>query len=349
MQTDQSQIQNHKSKIHFGVIGCGWVARDYVVPAIAKSLNAQLVALCDLDCKNYDQILPADQNVFRSTNLDEFLAVPNLQAVYIATPNNSHRFLTEACAIAGKHVLCEKPMATNYKDAVAMVEACRANDVQYATAFDQRFQARHLKLRELVANNALGKITAAKIHYACWLPPEWAANNWRIDREKAGGGAFIDLAPHGIDLLQFLLGEEITDFSCFLQQKVFDYPVDDGAVAIGRFAHGALATLNVAYNCPENFPRRTLEIIGTKAMAIATNTMGQTSGGNLFLIEANGEQREIFVDASDDISPFRRQIEVFSLCLLEEKRFPFAPERDLTTMRILDKVNKLQGHGDTES
>ncbi len=96
--------------------------------------------------------------------------------------------------------------------------------------------------------------------------------------------------------------------------------------------------MNVAYNCPDNFPRRTLEIIGTKAMAIATNTMGQTPGGGLHLIDDKGERTEIRVAEADDVSPFRRQIEVFSDCLLNEKPFPFAPERDLATMKILDSV-----------
>lgn len=334
----QSEIQNLKSKIGWGVIGCGWVARDYAIPAILESRNARLVALCDLDCKNYASVSPENLELVRTTDLNEFLAAPNLEAVYIATPNNSHRVLTERCAQAKKHVFCEKPMATNYGDAARMVEVCAANNVQYATAFDQRFHARHLKLRELIANGALGKSTVAKIHYACWLPADWATDNWRVNREIAGGGAFIDLAPHGIDLLQFLLDDEIVEYKAFLQTTVHGYAVDDGAVAIGRFDGGALLMMNVAYNCPDAFPRRTLEIVGTKAMAIATNTMGQTPGGNLYLIDDTGERTEISVEEADDVSPFRRQIEVFSGCLLNEKPFPFAPARDLATMRILSEA-----------
>ncbi|MDQ3714232.1 MAG: Gfo/Idh/MocA family oxidoreductase [Acidobacteriota bacterium] len=121
----QSKIQNPKSKINIGVIGCGWVARDYAIPAIMESENVRLVALCDLDCKNYEAIAPGDESVFRTTDLDEFIAAANLDAVYIATPNDSHRFLTEKCAAAGKHVLCEKPMATNYADATAMVRLAK--------------------------------------------------------------------------------------------------------------------------------------------------------------------------------------------------------------------------------
>jgi predicted dehydrogenase len=324
-----------KSKLGFGVIGCGWVARDYAIPAIIESENARLVALCDLDYKNYQAISPGDENIFRTTDVEDFLAAANLDAVYIATPNDSHRFLTEKCAAAGKHVLCEKPMATNYADAFQMTEVCELFGVQYATAFDQRFQARHLKLKELIDADAFGVITTVKIHYACWLPADWCADNWRIDKKVAGGGAFIDLAPHGIDLSQFLLGEPIVEFVCFTQNRVHDYAVDDGAVGIGKFAGGALLSMNVAYNCPDEFPRRTLEIIGTEAMATAMNTMGQTAGGSLFLTDKTGARNEIQITEADDVSPFRRQIEVFSECLLGEKPFPFSPEQDLATMRIV--------------
>ena len=335
---NKSPISNRKSQIGFGVVGCGWVARDYAIPAITESENARLVALCDLDGVNYEAIAPNDESVFRTTDFDEFLAAANLDAVYIATPNDSHRFLTEKSAAAGKHVLCEKPMATRFEDALRMTEVCASFGVQYATAFDQRFQARHLKLKELIEAGVFGAITAVKIHYACWLPADWRADNWRIDPRRAGGGAFIDLAPHGIDLSQFLLGEPIVEFACYTQTRVHDYAVDDGAMAIGKFASGALLSMNVAYNCRDEFPRRTLEIIGTEAMATAANTMGQTAGGTLILIDKTGGRNEVLIDEADDVSPFRRQIETFSDCLLQRRPFPFSPERDLATMRIIAAV-----------
>ena len=351
-QSNKFNIQNPKSKIGFGVIGCGWVARDYGIPAIIKAVNTKLVAVCDTNYENLISITAENEKLLRTMDLDEFLSAENLDAVYIATPNDSHRFLTEKCAAAGKHVLCEKPMATTFQDAAAMVEVCEKFGVNYATAFDQRFHAHHLKLKELIKNDVLGTISVVKIHYACWLPADWCADNWRVDAKIAGGGAFIDLAPHGIDLAQFLIGEKLTDFACFFQRKIHGYAVDDGAVLIGKFANETLFSLNVAYNCADEYPRRTLEIIGTKAMATAKNTMGQTAGGELILIKNKGERAEIEVEKADDISPFRRQIEVFAECLLNEKPFPFAPAQDLATMRILAdaaEMNKkfltTDGHG----
>lgn len=333
------RILDSKSKLNFGVIGCGWVARDYGIPAILEASNTDVIAVCDANEKNL-QSVAKNENLRRTTNLNDFLQIENLDAVYIATPNDSHRLLTEKCARAGLHILCEKPMATTYADAEAMTVVCAENNVQYATAFDQRFQARHLKLKNLVEGGELGMISAVKIHYACWLAADWCADNWRIDAQRAGGGAFIDLAPHGIDLAQMLLGDSLTDFACFFQTAIHDYAVDDGAVAIGKFAGGALLSLNVAYNCPDEYPRRTLEIIGSEKMAIATNTMGQTPGGKLMLIDKTGKQEEIFIDEIEDYSPFRRQIEDFAQCVLTNTPFQFSPSKDLVTMQIIEDAIK---------
>ena len=327
--------------LKWGLIGCGWVARDYVAPALQNAPSAQLIALCDPDTSAMERIHAPD--AARFCDAHEFWKAP-FEAVYIATPNHLHRPLTEAAARAGKHVLSEKPMATSEGDARAMVEACEQAGVVYATAFDQRFHDAHRKLRALISAGELGEVTAIRIHYACWTPPDWVPptqtghDNWRVDPLRAGGGAFIDLAPHGLDLSQFLLGEELVEVRCFFQKRVFGSSVDDGAALIGRFPSGTLLTHNVAYNCPDNFPRRRLEVIGTRAMAILTNTMGQTPGGEFRLINAeNGAVR--FVEL-DDVSPFQHSVEAFSRALIEDEEFPFSPSRDLHTMRLLDEAQR---------
>ena len=329
--------------VQWGIVGCGWVARDYVAPAMVASSTAHLKAACDPDPAALSRIANHATGIARHASLADFLATPGLEAVYVATPNHLHRSIVEAAARAGKHILCEKPMATSLADAEAMVAACRENGVRYATAFDQRFQARHRRLRELVRKGRLGEITAVRVHYACWTPADWSPpategthDNWRVDPARAGGGAFIDLAPHGLDLAQMLLGEPLVETKCFLQRRVFDYPVDDGAALIGRFRSGSLLLLNVAYNCPDHFPRRTLEIIGTRTMAVAERTMGQTPGGSLQLIDAaSGTMETVEISPDEDVSPFAAGIETFSRCLRSGEPFPYPPEHDLHTMRLL--------------
>ena len=318
----------------WAVAGCGWVARDFVIPAILAARDCRLLAVHDVSPIALDGLPRTAANYDR---LADMLAHPGVDAVYVATPNHLHEAITVACAQAGKHVLCEKPMAPTHIAAARMVEACEAAGVVYATAFDQRFHAAHRTLQRMVEEGALGTVTQARIHYACWVGADWAADNWRVDPARAGGGAVIDLAPHGLDLLSFILDDRITALTAMLQRRVHAYPVDDGGVLTARFASGALASLHVAYNCPERLPRRRLEIIGTEAMAQADDTMGQTRGGSLRLIDAaTGTARAIALD--DDRNPFEVQIEAFADRVLTGAPFPGTPERDLELVGLLEEA-----------
>ena len=110
---------------------------------------------------------------------------------------------------------------------------------------------------------------------------------------------------------------------------------------LARTAGGALVQLHVAYNCPETLPRRRLEVVGTKAQAVALDTMGQVAGGRLSLIDANdGEFHEVTVpDAAR--SPFVGQVEAFASCLLDRRAFPFAAAADLRLMRLVEQASAM--------
>ena len=335
--TDRAAV----SVVGWGLVGCGWVASDYVAPAIVAACNGQLLGIFDPDAEAMERLVLRSAGLAsRPTlhaSLDGLLADPAVRAVYIATPNHLHEPITRACARAGKAVLCEKPMATTLAAAEAMVVAAEAAGVPFATAYDQRFHPAHRLIRAWVAEGRLGTVTQARLHYACWLPGDWSGDNWRVDPARAGGGAMIDLAPHGVDLLEVLLGDEWEELFALKQRKVHNYAVDDGAILAGRMRGGALATLHVAYNCPERFPRRTLELIGTRAMLVATDTMGQTPGGQLALIDAEtGARVERSFAEDPSQSPFKAQVEAFAASVLAGQAFPFPPRRDLKNFALLE-------------
>ena len=354
--------------VRWAVVGCGWVASDYIIPAIADSLNGKVVALCDVSAdavrnalqgamkhafddasdRTFDVALDNDvvthamverdpMPIYSFTSLDELLRFGEFDAVYIATPNVYHAEIAVACAQSGKHVLCEKPMATCVTDARRMVDACLSANVSYATAYDQRYHPAHVALRACVARGDLGVITQARIHYACWLAPDWHADNWRIDPALAGGGAVLDLAPHAIDLLESVLGDTWTTLVALTQHRVHSYVVDDGAVLAGRFASDALGLLQVAYNCSETYPRRTLEVIGTRAHALAIDTMGQTPGGRLTLTLAKtGETLGIPFDHQR--SPFIGTVETFSENILNHRVDTNSGQSDLRLFALLEQA-----------
>ena len=325
----------HANTLSWGVVGFGWVARDYAAPGILAA-GGHIAAVCDPSPEARDAA--ASLGATPCAALPELLAQPGIDAIYVATPNHLHRPAVEATAAARLPVLCEKPMAATLADAEAMAAAVRRAGILYGTAFDQRHHPAHQAMRDAVASGLIGKVTAVRIAYCCWVDAGWTADNWRADPARAGGGALMDLAPHGLDLVHFLTGEPLAEVAALTQARVQEYTVDDGAVLVGRTTGGVLAQMHVSYNCPEALPRRRLEVLGTRGQLCARDTMGQTPGGSVtFTDGATGEERPLPV--SDLLaSPFARQMAAFGLAVAGGDRTPFDIERDLGQMRLLDRA-----------
>ena len=290
-----------------GIVGFGWVARDYMWPAILAHPGAELRAVVSVRPEDFAG-LPEEVACYDS--VPTMLAGTPLDAVYVASPNHLHREHAVACLRAGLDVLCEKPLARDPGEAAAMCAAAGESNRKLVTAYDQRHHPAHVVMREWIAAGRLGTITQARIDYACWVPAGWSTDNWRVDPERAGGGAVIDLAPHGLDLLETLLDDEIEALHCFTQRAVHEYAVDDGGVLSARFACGAVAAITVGYNRPEVLPRRRLEITGTRGMLLAENTMGQVGGGSLRFLSAEAEaEAEVLTFA--DTGPFYGLLDAF--------------------------------------
>ena len=325
--------------IGWGIVGYGWVARDFMAPAIAQG-GDRLVAVCDASPASRAAAQAAGARVH--ANLDRFLAEPEVEAVYVATPNHLHRGPVEALAAAGKAVLCEKPMAASLADAEAMAAAVARTGILYGTAFDQRHHPGHRAMRDAIREGRLGTVTALRIVYACWLDRAWTSlpdqANWRIDPAQAGGGALMDLAPHGLDLAEYLLGERLVEIAALTQARAQGYAVDDGALLIGRTESGVLASLHVAYNYPEALPRRRLEVCGTAGLLTAENTMGQEPGGRVtFTDGATGRVAPLPFD--DTASPFLEQVRAFGRALRDPaQRAAWSVSRDLHTMRLIARA-----------
>ena len=320
--------------LRWGILGFGWVARDFAAPAMLAA-GAHLAAIADPDpeARRVGAAMGARTHDGMAALLDD----PDVQAIYVATPNHLHRTCVEAAAACGKPVLCEKPMAATLADAEAMALAIRTAAIPYGTAFDQRHHPAHAVLREAINNGAIGTVTVIRIVYTCWVDAGFAPDNWRADPARAGGGAMMDLAPHGLDLIDFLAGEPLVEVAALTQHRVQPYPVDDGAVLIGRTLSGVLAQLHVSYNCPESLPRRRLEVVGSTGQLLAEDTMGQTGGGQVWHHDgATGTRRRLGVPQAG-MSPFTRQMAAFAQHLkTPDAAFDLA--RDLHTMRLLDRA-----------
>jgi predicted dehydrogenase len=320
-------------RFRWGIVGYGWVARDHMTPAIAAA-GHELAIVAD---PSADARVEAERSGTAAVATTAEMLEWRPDAIYVATPNNRHLAPIIEATRAGIAILCEKPMAATLDDAEAIANV--VGSVVYGTAFDQRHHPAHRAIRAEIASGAIGQVTAVRINYACWVDCRWQSPgagpdqaNWRADPVAAGGGAVMDLALHGLDLAQMLLGEPLARLHIDLQRRVHDYAVDDGGMLSGRFANGALFQSHVAYNCPESLPRRRLEIIGDRGGIVALDTLGQSAGGSAVLTcGRSGIGRPIAFD--ENRSPFEAQATAFAAAV-QGAPHDFSLNRDLTLMRL---------------
>ncbi|RDG37102.1 Gfo/Idh/MocA family protein [Streptomyces corynorhini] len=338
----------------WAVVGCGWVARDHFLPGLLASAGGEdggpvprLVAVTDVDPSAAARLAVRAPGARTADDLSTLLDTHRPDAVYVATPNHAHRPAVTAAAAAGAAVLCEKPLAADLDSAERLVTACDRAGILAATAYDQRFHPAHQAARQVVAAGELGTVTAVRVTYCCWLPPAWSPDglpydNWRADPARAGGGAALDLAPHGLDLVGVLLGgDDVEELTALVQRRVHPYPVDDGAVLAGRTGDGVLVGLHVSYNTPDTLPRRRLDIVGTLGQLTAVDTLGQDPGGRLWLT-GTGHARPTPVPFDTGLSPFTAQVSMFSSAALAvragrpvRRAWPWPLRRDLALHRML--------------
>ena len=215
------------------------------------------------------------------------LAHPGVDAVYISTTNELHRVQVLAAAAAGKHVLCEKPLALTLDDAKEMVRACRKAGVIMATNHHLRNAATHRKIRELVQTGAIGKPLFARVFHAVYLPPH--LQGWRLDKPQAGGGVILDITVHDADTLRFILGAEPVEAVGMSQSAAMAREgLEDGVMAVLRFDNGVLAQLHDAFTVKH--AGTGIEIHGEKGSVIGRNVMTQQPVGEVLLRNADGEQ-----------------------------------------------------------
>lgn len=323
------RLRGDTGALRWGIVGHGWVARDYMAPGIAAAGGA-VVAVADPS--PLAQAGAESAGMLAFPEAAEMLASVELDALYVATPNDAHLAPVRAAVAAGVPVLCEKPLAASLADAEAIVAA--ANGHLAGTAFDQRHHPAHRAMADAIAAGDIGQPVAVRIVYACWVGHDWAPDNWRADPVRAGGGAVIDLALHGLDLAQLLLGEPLARLHIELQRRVHSYPVDDGGMLTARTGSGVLVQSHVAYNCAEILPRRRLEVLGETGLLVATDTMGQTAGGTLTRrCGTTGEETPVPFDATR--SPFAEQAATFARAVRGEPH-DFDLSRDLALMRLFD-------------
>ena len=241
------QIRTTPTPVRVAIIGAGAVSDYHHVPGLRLDPRARLVAACDADSALLDK-RKTDWNLdLVTTDYEALCASPDIDAVIIATPNFTHKPITEAAAKHGKHVFCEKPLGLSAKEVRAMYDACQNANVVHMTAFTYRFAPSMRYLRHLLKSGALGTPRHFRSQrFLDWPETSWG---WRQYKSKAGAGDLFDMTIHRIDFAIDLMGPLDTICGSVATFAPRDCApdgtpcppseVDDWSALIARFRSGA--------------------------------------------------------------------------------------------------------------
>lgn len=223
------------------VLGIGDITKRRVIPAIEAESRSCLYGIVTRD--------PAKAGAYNTrawSRLDEALADPAIHAVYVATPVFLHAPQTIQSLHAGKHVLCEKPMAMNEAEARSMLKAAHESGKQLGVAYYRRFYPKLLRAKQLLDAGAIGQPVFAELTNHMWFDGT-RERSWLFDPARAGGGPLFDVASHRIDVLNFLFGQPLRATGQ-LSNAVHHYAVEDNATVMIEYAGGVRGVVDVRWH-----------------------------------------------------------------------------------------------------
>ena len=288
----------------FAILGPGRFAAGRIVPALQRAGNCKLVAVVGRD-RERTAAFAEEHGVPRAyDDLWAALADPEVEAVWVATPHALHREHVEAIAAARRHVLCEKPLATTVEDALAIVRACRRTGVMLGTGYHLRHHPLHREARRLVTEGELGEPALAQAEWSIPPGPPGASAPWRRDPELSGGGIVTGTGIHAIDLLRFVLDDEVTSITALTDADTSPIrPLETRALTLLRFARGTLATVRCARGV--RAPANDLTVHGVEGALAARRTIDEATRGTL---EATGADARLSgVPAGSDMYALQAQ------------------------------------------
>ncbi len=321
--------------LRFGIIGFGNFAERTIAPALRATPGVSLTAIQkrSLDAA---RAKAAEHNIPRFYAAAEDLAAdPDVDAVFIVSANATHCAETIAAARAGKHVIVEKPMAMDVREAEEMIAICARQNVRLMVAHMIRFSPMVHRMREVVHSGILGKLVYARADFV--YDGRLSRRDWLRDRVVAGGGPVFDIGVHCLDTLRFVLDDEVQDVRAVLNPSPSASRTEETAQLGLRFAGGTIGSIFCSYEAPVR--RKEIEIMGLEGRM----TAGEFTVGDV--------TAQLHVDTSTDSRPEKPRVETFqvpNLYIKEISHFVDAVrtgsplvtpgENGLANQRVLDRA-----------
>jgi len=290
-------------KMNVGIIGCGWAGEQHA-RAFSNQAEARIVAVADVDEVKAREL--ACKWAIESWHLDyrRVLGDSGIDAVSICLPHYLHAQVSVEAAEAGKHILCEKPMAHNLGEADAMIRAAGEAGVTLMIAENVRFHPVNLKIKELINGNSIGEVFFARIFRDHEMHDYLRKRPWFLDKEKAGGGIWMSGGVHDVDALRMLIGE-VETVALFQARKVLlEMGGDDTVAALLKFQNGAVGVVTESFStktfkpvCPHDCPYIINGGSGTITVYLDEVEVYGDKVGNLdACVRMKVEKKDTFVD-----------------------------------------------------
>ena len=305
-------------RVGFAVVGLGHIAERAILTAFRHSKKSRLVALVSGDEAKAKRLARqfGAEDFFSTEDFAFCLSHPRVEAVFIATANQPHAHLTECAAAAGKHVLCEKPMATSVDGCLAMIRACRANDVRLMIAYRKYFEPASLALKRLVESGKLGRLKFMHSAFSFVLRPREKGTDWHLDRMLSGGGALVDVGVYAVNTARWLTGldpVEASGYTWTADPERFDQVEENISFRL-NFPGGLVLQATASYGAAK---ASFLQISGEKGWAALNPAFAYDDERRLFgKIQGRWFEKRFRV-----IDEFRVELDAFADCV-RRKREP---------------------------
>ena len=273
--------------MNWAFVGASTIAGQYLVGTVRAQAGSDVVWIVSGSADRAASFAK-DHSIARSgTDLAAALTDQAIDAVYISSTNEKHHAQALAAIAAGKHVFCEKPLATRIADAVEMVQAAEKAGLVFATNHHLRSAGSLRAIRDLIASGTVGKVLSLRVFHAVELPMH--LRGWRLDTPGAGGGVIADLTVHNADTVRFLLGEDPVSVVAHMDATGLGRGVEDSAMSVWAMQSGAMVFSHESFTHP--FAASGLEVHGTKGSILARGVLSQEPVGDIDLITAQGTIR----------------------------------------------------------
>jgi 1,5-anhydro-D-fructose reductase (1,5-anhydro-D-mannitol-forming) len=311
----------NRRKLGWGLIGASDIARTRVIEAINGQGDSGVVAVMSTSEERAKRYAAENGIPRHYASVDRLLTDPDVDVVYISTTNERHKAEVTAAAKAGKHVLCEKPLALSVADAREMLEACKEARVVLGTNHHLRNAVTHRAVRRLIKEGVIGTPLAARVFHAVYLPPR--LQGWRLEKPEAGGGVILDITVHDADVLHFALDDDAVEVVALSEQQgLAQGALEDAVMGVIRFRNGLLAQFHDAFTIRHT--QTGFEVHGTEGSLFGEDVMTQEPLGRLFL--RKGEKREE-IDLGPHENLYGHQVRHFNAAVRGEGK-PFVTGED---------------------